>query len=347
MTVPATQDAPTNPSTVVQAQAMWQSSLVTEMLHVAADHGVFALLLDGPSTSSVLADTTGVHERSLHRLLRAMVGLGICASSPQGWTLTPLGTAAAKLAGPSEWALPTIPQLGRAVETGRPAMTFSHGSTIFEYFAAHPDDGAEFDARLAVINAAESRAVTEAYAFAGVNRLVDVGGGNGDFWLRCCATTQSSTASSSTFHARSRTHRPSWRSSRAAARSRRATSSRPCPRTATPTCSRTSSTTGRSHRPSRSSLVYARRSRPPGACFSSRWSCHPWAAWPFHRVTLRNARHGTASMEALISVGVTAATLWSLYTIFFGHHTRTTYGIGRRCWAATRSTSKSPQASRC
>ncbi|MCB9441323.1 MAG: copper-translocating P-type ATPase [Mycolicibacterium sp.] len=41
-----------------------------------------------------------------------------------------------------------------------------------------------------------------------------------------------------------------------------------------------------------------------------------WAAWPFHKVALRNARHGTSSMETLISVGVTAATCWSLYTMF-------------------------------
>ncbi len=52
-----------------------------------------------------------------------------------------------------------------------------------------------------------------------------------------------------------------------------------------------------------------------------------WAAWPFHRVALRNARHGTASMETLISVGVTAATLWSLATIFGGHSQRQTHGI--------------------
>ncbi|GAY16701.1 cation-translocating P-type ATPase [Mycobacterium sp. shizuoka-1] len=52
-----------------------------------------------------------------------------------------------------------------------------------------------------------------------------------------------------------------------------------------------------------------------------------WAAWPFHRVALRNARHGAASMETLISVGVTAATLWSLYTIFVGHRSRQTDGI--------------------
>jgi cation-transporting P-type ATPase A/B len=52
-----------------------------------------------------------------------------------------------------------------------------------------------------------------------------------------------------------------------------------------------------------------------------------WAAWPFHRVALRNARHGTASMETLISVGVTAATLWSLYTIFAEHPERRTTGL--------------------
>ena len=52
-----------------------------------------------------------------------------------------------------------------------------------------------------------------------------------------------------------------------------------------------------------------------------------WAAWPFHRVALRNARHRTASMETLISVGVTAATLWSLYTIFAAHPQRQTTGL--------------------
>ena len=52
-----------------------------------------------------------------------------------------------------------------------------------------------------------------------------------------------------------------------------------------------------------------------------------WAAWPFHRVALRNARHRVASMETLISVGVTAATLWSLATIFVEHPQRQTRGV--------------------
>jgi Cu+-exporting ATPase len=43
-----------------------------------------------------------------------------------------------------------------------------------------------------------------------------------------------------------------------------------------------------------------------------------WGAWPFHRAALINARHGAATMDTLVSVGVTAAYLWSVYALFFG-----------------------------
>nr|WP_082510653.1 heavy metal translocating P-type ATPase [Leifsonia sp. Leaf325] len=43
-----------------------------------------------------------------------------------------------------------------------------------------------------------------------------------------------------------------------------------------------------------------------------------WGAWPFHRAAWLNARHGAATMDTLISVGVTAALGWSLYALFFG-----------------------------
>ncbi|RWA20221.1 carbonate dehydratase [Mycolicibacterium elephantis DSM 44368] len=52
-----------------------------------------------------------------------------------------------------------------------------------------------------------------------------------------------------------------------------------------------------------------------------------WAAWPFHRVALRNARHGIASMETLISVGVTAATAWSVHTIFLDNRAGDIRGV--------------------
>jgi len=43
-----------------------------------------------------------------------------------------------------------------------------------------------------------------------------------------------------------------------------------------------------------------------------------WGAWPFHRAAWENARHGVATMDTLISVGVLAAWLWSLYALLFG-----------------------------
>ena len=43
-----------------------------------------------------------------------------------------------------------------------------------------------------------------------------------------------------------------------------------------------------------------------------------WGAWPFHKAAWTNLRHGTTTMDTLISVGVLAAFGWSLYSLFFG-----------------------------
>jgi P-type Cu+ transporter len=42
-----------------------------------------------------------------------------------------------------------------------------------------------------------------------------------------------------------------------------------------------------------------------------------WAAWPFHRAALKNARHGTTTMDTLVSMGIIAACGWSVYAMFF------------------------------
>jgi P-type Cu+ transporter len=41
-----------------------------------------------------------------------------------------------------------------------------------------------------------------------------------------------------------------------------------------------------------------------------------WCAWPFHRAALKNARHGSSSMDTLVSLGVIAACGWSVYAMF-------------------------------
>ncbi|HWH33213.1 MAG TPA: heavy metal translocating P-type ATPase, partial [Egibacteraceae bacterium] len=43
-----------------------------------------------------------------------------------------------------------------------------------------------------------------------------------------------------------------------------------------------------------------------------------WGALPFHRAAWTNARHGTATMDTLISIGTLAAYAWSLVALFLG-----------------------------
>lgn len=43
-----------------------------------------------------------------------------------------------------------------------------------------------------------------------------------------------------------------------------------------------------------------------------------WAAWPFHRAAVRAARHGSSTMDTLVSIGVVAATAWSLWALLLG-----------------------------
>jgi P-type Cu+ transporter len=43
-----------------------------------------------------------------------------------------------------------------------------------------------------------------------------------------------------------------------------------------------------------------------------------WAAWPFHRAAWTNLKHGAATMDTLVALGVLAAWLWSLYALFLG-----------------------------
>jgi P-type Cu+ transporter len=52
-----------------------------------------------------------------------------------------------------------------------------------------------------------------------------------------------------------------------------------------------------------------------------------WAAWPIHRAAVRAARHGTCTMDTLVSLGIIAATSWSLYVLFFRSHAGTALSL--------------------
>lgn len=53
-----------------------------------------------------------------------------------------------------------------------------------------------------------------------------------------------------------------------------------------------------------------------------------WCAWPFHRTAFKNALHGASSMDTLISVGVIAATAWSVWAMVFGDALDSAHSMG-------------------
>jgi Cu+-exporting ATPase len=64
-----------------------------------------------------------------------------------------------------------------------------------------------------------------------------------------------------------------------------------------------------------------------------------WGAWPFHRAAAVNLRHRATTMDTLVSLGITAAYLWSLYALLFTAAGRTGAGMSM---AATEAADAAP-----
>lgn len=158
---------------------------------IVAEAGVADLLLEGPRSVSALAAATGLDADALGRLLRLLASLGIFAESGEGeYVNTPLSETLAAgapmsmrdiaaLALTPGWsgALQALPAAVR--EAGATAWDLAHGTPIFEYFPAHPDEATVFQSAMTMFSGAEAAAVTDAYDFSGIGTLVDVGGSQG------------------------------------------------------------------------------------------------------------------------------------------------------------------------
>ena len=158
-------------------------------VHVAAKLGIADLLAEGPRGCDELAKATGTHADALRRVLRLLASAGVFIEEEDGqFALTPIGAclrsgvpgsmrAAALLFGgitQQAWG-----DLLHSVETGAPAFGRVFGMEPFDYMAAHPDEAANFDAAMAGFTRHIAIAVTAAYDFSPLRRIVDVGGGNG------------------------------------------------------------------------------------------------------------------------------------------------------------------------
>jgi hypothetical protein len=182
--------APTPVQTRESVATLINGYQTSQMLHVAAKLRIADLLKDGPRSTAELATAAGAHEDSLYRLMRTLASLGIFTES-QGRRFE-LNPAAQYLRSDAQGSLRVLAEIvgeewmwrpwGALLESARSGKTaFNHlyGEGTFDWFAKHPEAGRLFDAGQAGSTSATAKAVTDAYDFSNVRRVVDVGGGDG------------------------------------------------------------------------------------------------------------------------------------------------------------------------
>jgi ubiquinone/menaquinone biosynthesis C-methylase UbiE len=166
------------------------SHRITAAIYVATRLGVADLLAEGPQTARQLAERSGAHEPSLRRLLRALVSVGVCARcGTDRYELTPLGAPLAAGAPQSLKAVALFEgeMLWRAwggliesVRSGKNGAELAGLDNSFDLMGRSSEAVATFNAAMVAFTRAIVPDVLAAYDFAGVTRLLDVGGGYGE-----------------------------------------------------------------------------------------------------------------------------------------------------------------------
>ena len=159
-------------------------------MYVVAELGIADLLADRPMSAAQLAQATGTHERSLYRVLRLLVALGVLREEQDGcFGLTVVGERLRSdvAASMRSWArlidfvgaFPGFEPIVETIRTGRPGFDLAHGMPIFEYLSHHPQRAAGFQAAMSERTAAFAPSVAGGYDFSRMRTVVDVGGGTG------------------------------------------------------------------------------------------------------------------------------------------------------------------------
>jgi len=168
---------------------MIEATRITRAIYVVTRLGVPDLLASGPLGTTTLAESTGAHERSLFRVMRALSNRGIFKQQNGGFALTPRGSLLQKdtpgslrdwtLWHGSEWSLRAWAEFEHAVVTGEPAFNHAMGEPFFSYLAGNASMAATFDAAMTSIGSQMNQSVADVVDFSCFTTIADIGGGSG------------------------------------------------------------------------------------------------------------------------------------------------------------------------
>ncbi|HLW71677.1 MAG TPA: methyltransferase [Candidatus Binataceae bacterium] len=164
--------------------------VTTQAIYVASKLAIADLVAGAPKTADELAGATKAHAPSLLRVLRMLTSVGVFSEDASGrFHQTRLSEllrsdhpntirALALLAG-SPFFRGSTGELEAAVLSGRSGFERLFGTTLFEYFGAHPEIAAIAHAGMTSGSAIDAPAVVAAYDFSRFEQIVDIGGGRG------------------------------------------------------------------------------------------------------------------------------------------------------------------------
>jgi orsellinic acid C2-O-methyltransferase len=169
--------------------ALVSAAAMSQAVCVAAELRLPDLLANGPRTATELAEATGSHTPSLHRLLRALASVDVCSERDDGTFA--LGAMGALLRGDApnglrSWTIwcggymwPVWGKLRDSVRTGKSVQQLAGGTEGFGHLVHDPKAAADFNAAMVELTRLIADEVIRAYDFAGIRRIVDIGGGHG------------------------------------------------------------------------------------------------------------------------------------------------------------------------
>jgi SAM-dependent methyltransferase len=157
------------------------------LLHAAIVLGLPETLEERSVPADALATELGLSAPHLHRLLRGLASLGICAEGPDGtFALTPQGQSLL----PGAWLRQKVQivvtqywrpwaHLAAAVATAKPAFEQVFGHNVVDWRRDHAEAGALFDSYLAYEALAQAPALVSTLDLSEVESVADLGGGYG------------------------------------------------------------------------------------------------------------------------------------------------------------------------
>ncbi len=163
---------------------------LSRSISVAAQFGLADQLKDGPKSADELAAATGLHARSLYRMMRALAGAGVFAEDGERrFSLTPLSDVLRSDAPESLRAFAsfiandvnftTWAKLPYSIQTGERGFDHTYGAFYFDWIVQNPAEGKIFNDAMTSMSLGSGQAVVAGYDFTGIRKLVDVGGGHG------------------------------------------------------------------------------------------------------------------------------------------------------------------------